>query len=126
MAEATRAMYGDNAAAILVGNERFQGILTAGEILCFLAVSASPTDAWQSPVGSVLNDGAVAISSEESVGRAIETMTAAGIDHLAVAGAQGVVVASLCRLLQVANALLHSEVQHLQNYIEALHDAPND
>lgn len=126
MAEATRAMFSDNATVILVANERFQGILTAGDILRFLIVSASATDAWQSPVGSALREKAATISSEESVGLAIETMMAAGTDHLPVAAAQGIVIVSLCQLLQAANALLYSEVQHLQNYIDALHDAPND
>lgn len=126
MADATRAMHRDNAAVILVAGERFQGILTAGDILRFLIVSASSTDAWQSPVGSALCEKAATISSEDPVGLAIERMMAAGTDHLPVAATQGIVVASLCRLLQAANAHLSSEVHNLQNYIDALHDAPND
>ena len=33
---------------------------------------------------------------------------------------------TLGSLLRAENALLHDEVRHLQTYINALHDAPND
>ncbi len=126
LAEAARAMYQDDATAIIVENSRFQGVLTAGDILRFLALAISPTDAWQGPVTAALCEKVATVPREESVRRAIEKMTAASIDHLPVAAAQGIVVTSLCRLLLAENALLHGEVQHLQNYIDALHDAPND
>jgi CBS domain-containing protein len=126
LAEAARAMHDGDAAAIIVDSSRFQGILTAVDLLRHLALAATPNETWQVPVTAALGDKVATVSCEETVGRTIEKMTAAGIDHLPVATAQGIVVTSLCRLLLAENALLHGEVQHLQNYIDALHDAPND
>ncbi|KGO34600.1 MAG: CBS domain-containing protein [Desulfoprunum sp.] len=126
LVEAARAMLEAEATAIIVENDRFREILTAGDILRRLTMAASPADAWHGPVTAALGEPVATVSGEESVGKAIEMMAAAGIDHQAVAVTQGIVVASLCRLLLAENALLHDEVRHLQNYIDALHDAPND
>lgn len=126
LVEAARAMLEAEATAIIVGSDRFQMILTAGDILRHLTVAASPADAWQGSVAAALGPPVATVSGEESVGKAIEMMTAAGVDHQAVAVTQGIIVVSLCRLVLAENALLHDEVRHLQNYIEALHDAPND
>lgn len=126
LAEAARAMGQAGAAAIIVVGRGFQGILTAGDIVRHLPPATFPADAWLGPVEVALGDTVTTVSDEEPVGRAIEKMTAAGIDYLAVAAAQGIVVVSLCRLVLAENALLHGEVDYLQNYIDALHDAPND
>jgi CBS domain-containing protein len=126
LAEATRAMRRDGAAAIVVEGGSCLGVLTAADILGFLAQPTFPADPWLAPVAAALGAKVTTVADEEPVGRAIERMTAAGIDHLPVAAAQGIVVVSLCRLVLAENALLHGEVQYLQNYIAALHDAPND
>ena len=75
---------------------------------------------------TVLSQETKTISPEETVSQAIEKMTAAETGHMFVAAAPETVVVSLLRLLLVENAFLHGEVQHLQTYIDALHDAPND
>jgi len=126
LAEAARAMGQAGAAAIIVVGRGFQGILTAGDIVRHLPPATFPADVWLGPVAVALGNTVTTVSDEEPVGRAIEKMTAAGIDYLAVAAAQGIVVVSLCRLVLAENALLHGEVDYLQNYIDALHDAPND
>ncbi len=126
LAEAARAMHLNDATAIIVENGSSQGILTAGDILRFLTLATSPIEAWQGPVSTALGEGPPAATPEEPVGRVIEKMIAAGRDHLPVVAAQGIVVVSLSNLLLAENAQLHGEVYHLQNYIDALHDAPND
>jgi len=126
LAEAARAMHGNDATAIIVDNGRFQGILTAGDILRFLTSATSPIQAWQGPASAALGEESATAAPEEPVGRAIEKMIAARRDHLPVVAAQGIVVVSLSNLLLAENAHLHGEVHHLQNYIDALHDAPND
>ena len=126
LAEAARAMGQAGAAAIIVVGGGFQGILTAGDIVRHLPPATFPADAWLGSVAAALGDTVTTVSDEEPVGRAIEKMTSAGIDHLAVATDQGIVVVSLCRLVLAENALLRGEVDYLQNYIDALHDAPND
>jgi len=126
LAEAARALHRDDAAAIIVENGRLRGILTAGDILRFLTMATSPTHAWQGPVTAALSEGVEIATPEEPIGRAILKMTAAGRAHLPIATVAGIVVVSLCRLLLTENAQLHGEVQHLQTYIDELHDAPND
>jgi CBS domain-containing protein len=126
LAEAARAMGQAGATAIVVESGSFLGILTAADILRFLAPAPFPAEVWLGPVAAALGATVTTVPDEEPVGRAIEKMTTAGIDHLAVATNQGIVVVSLCRLVLAENALLRGEVDYLQNYIDALHDAPND
>ena len=127
LAEATRLMCKAGAGAVVVmDNDLLQGILTAGDILGGLS-SAKTTDlVWNGPVGAAIVKELPIVAVEEKIARPIETMTATGNDYLPVISGGAIRVVSLCRLLLVENALLHGEVQHLQNYIEALHDAPND
>ncbi len=126
LASAARAMHLSDATAIIVENDRFQGILTAGDILRFLASATSPIEAWQGPVSTALGKESASATPEEPVGRVIEKMMVVGRDHLPVVVAQGIIVVSLSNVLLTENAQLHGEVYHLQNYIDALHDAPND
>lgn len=126
LAEAARTMHREDAAAIVVEDGQFQGVLTAGSILRLLASSALPSVVWNGPVLAALDENQQPIGPEETVGQTIQRMLAGGSDHLPVAASSGMVVVSLCRLLLAENNSLHGEVQHLQNYIDALHDAPND
>jgi len=126
LAEAAQAMHRDDAAVIIVADDRFQRVVTAGDILRVLTLATSPTLSWQGPITAALCEKVATATPTEPMGRAIERMTAAGTDHLPVATPSGTVVVSLCHLLLAENAQLHGEVQHLQTYIDALHDAPND
>ncbi len=127
LAEVALAMHRACAtAALVVEDERLRGLLTLGDFLRLLTTATSPALAWTNPVTAALTEGAVPVTVEEKVARVITEMTAAGIDHLPVAVAGGFVVVSLCNLLRAENAFLHGEVRHLQTYIDALHDAPND
>lgn len=127
LAEAARSMHKVGAAAVLVmDNDLLQGILTAGDILRGMTSARKADRVWNGPVGTAIAKELPIVTLDEKIARTIEIMTAAGIDYLPVIAEGAIRVVSLCRLLQVQNALLHGEVQHLQNYIDALHDAPND
>jgi hypothetical protein len=126
LAQAVQTMFRDHAAAICIEG-RPRDILTAEAILRVLTRTTSPALAWSDPVAGALGEGLMILTKEEPVRRVIEKMLAAGIDHMPVAvSITGTAVVSLCRLLLVESAFLHGEVQHLQTYIDALHDAPND
>ncbi len=127
LAEAARAMREVGAAAVLVmDNDLLQGILTAGDILRGLTSTSNADLAWNGPVGTAIVRELPMVAVEAKIAQTIEIMTAAGTHYLPVIAEGALRVVSLCRLLQMQNTLLHGEVQHLQNYIEALHDAPND
>lgn len=127
LAETAQAMHKAEAnGALVIKHERLQGVLTQGDIVRTLTTATSPILAWKGPVKAAIIEGPEPLSSEEPVGLAIARMTEAGIDHLPVITAQGIVIVSLSNVLLAENAFLHCEVQHLQTYIDALHDAPND
>ena len=127
LAEAAQAMHREDATAILVESEQFQGVLTAGSILRLLTSSGFADIVWNHPVTMALGKEQDApVDQEAAVVQTIQRMMAVGRDHLPVATKSGIVVVSLCRLLLAENNTLHGEIQHLQTYIDALHDAPND
>lgn len=127
LADAVQAMLKVEATAVLIiESDRLIGLLTKSDILRFLTTATSTIQAWNGPVKAALSEGLQVVTPEELVGRAITRMTAAGVDHLPVVGTQGTFVVALTSLLRAENAYLHGEVQHLQTYIDALHDASND
>jgi CBS domain-containing protein len=127
LAEATRAMHKADCAALLVmDNDLVRGILTAGDILRILTSGESVNLVWNGPTTAGIFKELPNVSTEEKVAQVIEKMTAAGIEYLPVHAGGTTRVVSLCRLLRAHNTYLHGEVFHLQTYIDALHDAPND
>ena len=127
LAEAAQAILKVEATAVLIiESDRLLGLLTKSDILRFLTTATSTILAWDGPVTAALSEGMQVVTPEELVGRVITKMTAAGVDHLPVIGRQGICVVALPSLLRAENAYLHGEVQHLQTYIDALHDASND
>lgn len=127
LAEAAQAMHRAGAPVLLVvEDQRPRSLLTAGDVLHSLTVAASPLRAWQGTLAAALTEAPKALTSEETVGRTLAGMMAAKIDYLPVTTAEGIVVVSLASLLMAENAFLQGEVHHLQTYIDALHDAPND
>lgn len=127
LAEAARSMRKFGASAVLVmDNDLLQGILTAGDILRGLIEARKTNLEWNCPVMAAIVKEPPIVTAEEKIAQAIEIMTLTGIEYLPVVVGGDIRVVSLCRLLQKQNALLQGEIQHLQNYIDALHDAPND
>jgi CBS domain-containing protein len=127
LADAVLKMHAADAVAVIVQDiDLHQGILTADDILRTLTSAGELNLIWNRPVSAALTKDQLTLSLEEKTARVIEKMTAASIDYLAVIVGGTTQVISLCRLLQAENANLHGEVQHLQTYIDALHDAPND
>lgn len=127
LAAATRAMCSANAGVILVmENNLLQGILTAADIVRALLTANADILDWDSPTATALVKKLPIVTVEEKVTQVIEILTTADIDYLPVSVGDSILVVSRCRLLGIQNAFLYDEVQHLQNYIDALHDAPND
>jgi signal-transduction protein with cAMP-binding, CBS, and nucleotidyltransferase domain len=127
LAEAAQAMHKAGASVLLVvEDQQPRSLLTRSDILHSLTIAASPVLAWEGPLATTLTEAPRALTSEETVGRALVGMMEAKIDYLPVITVRGIVVVSFSNLLLAENAQLHGEVQHLQTYIDALHDAPND
>ncbi|GEM_PF-1624390 len=127
LAAAARAMYkADCATVLIMDNDLFRGILTAGDILRVLTSVESANLVWNGPTTVAPIKELPIVTGQEKVAQVIEIMTAAGIDYLPVHAGGATRVVSLCRLLRAHNTYLHGEVNHLQTYIDALHDAPND
>jgi CBS domain-containing protein len=127
LADAARVMHKAGAKVVLiVEDQRLRSLLTKGDILRPLTTATSPLLVWDGPLTAALTDGPGTLTSEETLSRAIAKMNEAGSEFLPVMAEQGIVVVSLGNLLLAENAFLRGEVQHLQSYIDALHDAPND
>jgi CBS domain-containing protein len=127
LAEAALLMHKAGVSVLLVvEGQRPRSLLTKGDILRSLTTAASPVLAWEGPLAATLSEAPRTLTSEETVGLALVGMMEAKIDYLPVMSVRGIVVVSFSNLLLAENAFLHGEVQHLQTYIDALHDAPND
>jgi CBS domain-containing protein len=127
LAEAVQLMHKAEAPVLLVvEDQQPRSLLTRGDIFHSLTIAASPVLAWEGALTATLTEAPRVLTSEETVGRAIVGMMEAKLDYLPVITVQGIVVVSFSKLLLAENAFLHGEVQHLQTYIDALHDAPND
>jgi CBS domain-containing protein len=127
LAEAAQMMHKAGASVLLVvEDQRPHSLLTKGDILHSLTVATSPVLVWESPLSATLTEAPPALNAIDTISQAIAKMVEAKSDYLPVMTAQGIIVVSLGNLLLVENAFLHGEVQHLQTYIDALHDAPND
>ncbi len=125
LADAAKAMHQTDAlAALICKTGMLLGILTAGDIV--RAVAGSTTQSWYDPVTALLTESPQPVPEAEPVGQIITQMVAKGIDLLPVITGNAIMVVTLAGLLRAENSYLHSEVQHLQTYIDALHDAPND
>lgn len=127
LAETARAMAAGNAAAVLVvDQDRCRGVVTATDMLRALATSPTIELGWQSEVAKVMSGDTSPISQKERLTAIFTLMRDTGRDYLPLSTGNGLTVLSLAKLLMLDNTLLRREVDHLQTYIEALHDAPND
>lgn len=127
LAETARAMYAAEAAAILVmENDVLKGVLTAADICRSVTMANTDNPGWSGRAATALSKKLPLVTAEEKVNQVIAIMTTADIDYLPVVVEGTTQVISRSRLLGIQNAFLYDEVQHLQNYIDALHDAPND
>ena len=127
LAKALQAMYAAEAEAILVmENDQLQGVLTAADIFRALIMAKTDILDWNGPTATALGKKQPIITSEEGVTKVIAILTTADVEYVPVIVEGTTLVISRCRLLGIQNAFLYDEVQHLQDYIDALHDAPND
>lgn len=126
LAESARSMQRTGAPALLVEDQGLMmGLVTAEDIVRALVAAGEINDVWNGPVRAIVRSLPI-IAAEEKLAQVVGTMAAAGISALPVTVSGRTQVVGLCRLLQAQVASLHGEVQHLQTYIDALHDAPND
>jgi CBS domain-containing protein len=127
LAETARAMAAGHAATVLVvDQDRCRGVATASDLLRALATSPSIERGWQSEVVMAISGGTEPISEDERLTKVLALMRDTGCDYLPLSTGKGLTVLSLAKVLMLENTLLRREVDHLQTYIEALHDAPND
>jgi CBS domain-containing protein len=127
LGKAAQAMsMADATGVLVVGDDGLQGVVSRGDIIRLLATAPSSQQAWDGPVTGAITQGPEPINPELPVGVVITTMNEAGWEYMPVVTAQGIVMVSLSNLLLAENSFLYGEVQHLQTYIDVLHDAPND
>lgn len=125
LGEAVLAMCREEAAAIRIEG-RGDAVLTAESILRYLAASASLLQAWNGQVTAVQGTPAEVFDGKDRVSGVIAKMATGTNRYLSVKAEAEAGVLCLTRLLQLENANLQGEVQHLQIYIDMLHEAPND
>lgn len=127
LAETARAMNDHGAPVALVRDgERGHGLVSAGDLLRFLATAPTVAKGWASEVALALGSNRPCAAPEERLAAIIERMRQADSDYLLVTNESHPAVLSFAKLVQFDNTLLRREIDHLQTYIEALHDAPND
>lgn len=127
LAETARAMTAGNAAAALVVDiGRCRGVVTAADLLRALAAAPTIELGWHSEVTVAMAGESTPIGQEERLTTIFTLMRETGRDYLPLSTVNGLTVLSLAKLMMLDNTLLRREVDHLQTYIEALHDAPND
>jgi CBS domain-containing protein len=127
LAETARAMTAGNAAAALVVEDgRYRGMVTATDLLRVLAAAPTVELGWQIEVAMAMSGESSPLSKEERLTTIFTLMRETGRDYLPLSTTGGLTVLSLAKLVMLDNTLLRREVDHLQTYIEALHDAPND
>jgi CBS domain-containing protein len=127
LAETARAMAAGSAAAVLViDQDRCRGVVTASDLLRALVTSPTIELGWQSEVATVMSGDTSPINQKERLAAIFTLMRDTDRDYLPLSTGNGLTVLSLAKLLMFDNTLLRREVDHLQTYIEALHDAPND
>jgi signal-transduction protein with cAMP-binding, CBS, and nucleotidyltransferase domain len=127
LGEAVIAMtrYGKTAVAVMEG-DRLAGILTRSDLLTCLQSRLDQPLAVM-PLRQVMTGKPVCGDPGESLDQALERMAQARIDHLPVVDAGRLVtVLHQRQLLQARIELLEEAVNHLQEYIDGLHDAAQD
>lgn len=126
LAEAARAICRAETGAVLVDDGKLRGLVTAEDVLRTLVAASAVDHAWNGPLRAALHRQLPLVTSGARIAEVVETMAAAGVQSLPVTAGDATLVVNLTRLLQIQINSLHDEVQHLQTYIDALHDAPND
>jgi CBS domain-containing protein len=116
----------DTDTALVIDDDRCHGLVTAADLLRTLATAPTLEQGWRSEVTRALTSGTPQASGAERLSKVVELMGATNCDYLLLVTEQGPAVLSFVKMLKLDNGLLRRELDHLQTYIEALHDAPND
>lgn len=127
LVEAVTAMvqYGKTAVAVVEGGH-LKGLLTRSDLIGWLGAAPGPAEEKKA-VGQVMTRDLVLIEPETSLELALERMAQSNIEHLPVV-AQGrfLTVVHEKQLLYSRIGMLQAAVDHLQEYIDNLHNAAQD
>jgi CBS domain-containing protein len=127
LGEAVIAMtrYGKTAVAVMEG-DRLSGIVTRGDLLaCLGSNPGQPLE--KKHLSQVMTGEPVCGDPGESLEQALDRMAQSRVEHLPVVDAGKLVtVLNQRQLLQARIELLQEAVNHLQEYVERLHDAAQD
>jgi CBS domain-containing protein len=127
LGEAVIAMtrYGKTAVAVMEG-DHLSGILTRSDLLAYLG-SGPEQPLGKKHLSQVLTGKLVCGNPWQSLEQALDRMAQCHIEHLPVVDAGKLVTVLHHRqLLQARIELLQETVNHLQEYVERLHDAAQD
>lgn len=127
LGEAIIAMtrYGKTAVAVMEG-DRLSGILTRSDLLACLGGNPEPPSE-KKHLSQVMTGEPVCGDPRESLEQALDRMARSRVEHLPVVDAGKLVtVLHQRQLLQARIELLQEAVNHLQEYVERLHDAAQD
>jgi CBS domain-containing protein len=127
LGEAIIAMtrYGKTAVAVMEG-DHLSGILTRSDLLAYLG-SGPEQPLGKKHLSQVLTGKLVCGNPWQSLEQALDRMAQSRVGHLPVVDAGRLVtVLNQRQLLQARIELLQEAVNHLQEYVERLHDAAQD
>jgi len=127
LGEAIIAMtrYGKTAVAVMEG-DRLSGILTRSDLLACLG-SSPEQPVEKKHLSQVMTGEPVCGDPKDSLEQALDRMARSRVEHLPVVDAGRLVtVLHQRQLLQARIELLQESVNHLQEYVERLHDAAQD
>jgi len=127
LAEAVTAMvrYGKTAVAVVEG-DRLQGLLTRSDLIGCLDPSPDPATEKKA-ICQVMTRDLVLSDPDTSLEHALERLAQLNIEHLPViADGRFLTVLHEKQLLRGRIGVLQSAIDHLQEYIDNLHNAAQD
>ena len=127
LGEAVIAMtrYGKTAVAVMEG-DRLSGILTRSDLLACL-VNSPDAPLNKKHLSQLITGEPVCGDPRESLEQALDRMAKSRVEHLPVVDAGKLVtVLHQRQLLQARIESLQEAINHLQEYVERLHDAAQD
>ncbi len=127
LAEAVTAMvrYGKTAVVVMEG-ERLKGLLTRSDLIgCLDPGPGQPAE--KKAVGQVMTRELVFSDPDTSLEHALERMAQSNIEHLPViADGRFLTVLHEKQILHGRIKILQAAIDHLQEYIDSLHNAAQD
>lgn len=115
-----RMREGHQGVVLLLRDGQLSGIFTERDALRVMAAAAAgDSGIWQRPVSELMSSPPVVVRADQTVGEAVELMSAGGFRHLPVQGQDG----TPSGVLRVAD-ILHYLVEHFPRIVYTLPPAP--